>query len=107
MTRNVATTKPRKRKSALTESPRIELSCGCLAWGGLNASQCALAEALWERVAVANHNLTVTQRVTADWKVTGRTTIRTYGPAHVKAREAIYEYRLARWRDHFKRKVTK
>lgn len=100
------TTKTRRNRTPM-EHPEIKLRCSCVLMGKYSypSLPCPVAAALWERVAVANKNLERTRRIVKDWKVTGATTIHTYGPARLKRREAIYEWRRAQWQAHFQEQV--
>lgn len=107
MQQSPATTPPTERKSRTTrghrqEPPSLHFACGCRTDGqALIGSYCTEAVRLWDKVAVANHNLTVTtQVVKAGWWTL--TTFRTFGPTRVKLREAIYAWRRGQYDAHFK-----
>ena len=100
-----ATTPRRKKRQPANEIARVTLACGCVLAGFMHGSECPVAAELWDRTAVANKNLTRTSRLVGSWRLTPETTVRSFGPARVKVREAIYEYRRAVWEQHFQQQV--
>jgi hypothetical protein len=98
--------KARRRNRTPMERPEVTLGCSCVLSGKYSypSIPCPVAEELWERVAVANKNLERTRRFVKDKK--GATSLRGFVPMRLKFREAIYEYRRERWRQHFQEQVT-
>lgn len=82
----------RRRQLDPLRWPEVPLACGCV----VNRKPCPVAERLWDRVAVANKNLTRSLKFPAPKPPT---TYRAH--ARVEIRRAIYSYRHAVYSAHF------
>ena len=89
----------RHRQKTRPEPPVIRFPCGCVQQGGVfhGSLYCVKAEHLWDKVAVANHNLMQTRKVAESWVYP----YSLYAKARNTVRQAIYEYRRAAYDEHF------